>query len=109
VITPTITVEDPASDSSGTFKFNEIITGSSSGTTARVRIWNESTNQLEVMNVNGSFVQGETLTGSESGAQYVLRTSETFPPLTNFADNNSIETEADAILDFSEENPFGTP
>ena len=32
-----------------------------------------------------------------------------FPPLTNFADNNSIETEADAILDFSEENPFGTP
>ena len=109
VITPTITVEDPASDSSGTFKFNEIITGSSSGTTARVRIWNESTNQLEVMNVNGSFVQGETLTGSESGAQYVLRTSETFPPLTNFADNNAIETEADAILDFSEENPFGTP
>ena len=66
MITPTITVEDPASDSSGTFKFNEIITGSSSGTTARVRIWNESTNQLEVMNVNGSFVQGETLTGSES-------------------------------------------
>ncbi len=109
VITPTITVEDPASDSTGTFKFNEIITGSSSGTTARVRIWNESTNQLEVMNVNGSFVQGETLTGAESGAQYVFRKSETFPPLTNFADNNSIETEADAILDFSEENPFGTP
>ncbi len=109
VITPTITVEDPASDSSGSFNFNEIITGSSSGTTARVRIWNESTNQLEVMNVNGSFVRGETLTGSESGAQYVLRASETFPPLTNFADNNSIETEADLILDFSEENPFGTP
>ena len=108
-ITPTITIEDPASDSSGSFSFNEIITGSSSGTTARVRIWNESTNQLEVMNVNGSFVNGETLTGSESGAQYVLRASETFPPLTNFADNNSIETEADAILDFSEENPFGTP
>ena len=61
------------------------------------------------MNVNGSFVQGETLTGAESGAQYVFRKSETFPPLTNFADNNSIETEADAILDFSEENPFGTP
>ena len=109
VITPTITVEDPASDSTGTFKFNEIITGSSSGTTARVRIFNESTNRLEVMNVNGSFTQGETLTGAESGAQYVFRTSETFPPLTNFADNNAIETEADAILDFSEENPFGTP
>ena len=109
VITPTITVEDPASDSSGSFKFNETITGSSSGTTARVRIWNESNNQLEVMNVNGSFIRGETLTGSESGAQYVFRTSETFPPLTNFADNNAIETEADAILDFSEENPFGTP
>ena len=109
VITPTITVEDPASDSSGSFKFNEIITGSSSGTTARVRIWNESTNQLEVTNVDGSFTRGETLTGSESGAQYVFRTSETFPPLTNFADNSSIETEADSILDFSESNPFGMP
>jgi len=109
VITPTITIEDPASDSTGSFKFNEIITGSLSGTTARVRIWNESTNQLEVMNVTGSFTQGETLTGAESGAQYVFRKSETFPPLTNFADNNAIETEADAILDFSEENPFGTP
>ena len=110
VITPTITVEDPASDSVGDFEFNEIVTGSSSGTTGRVRVWSSSSNLLEVSNVTGDFTPGETLTGSSSGAQYVLRVQSAQPNLESAPDDNyDIEVEADAILDFSEQNPFGTP
>jgi len=29
--------------------------------------------------------------------------------MDSYADNYNIEVEADAILDFSEQNPFGTP
>ena len=85
------------------------MTGSSSGATARVRIWNSETNVLEVGTVSGEFVAGETLTGSTSGASYSLRVVSTEPRDDGFADNINIETEADSILDFSEQNPFGIP
>ena len=109
VLTPTITVEAPGSDSVGDFEFNEIVTGSSSGATGRVRVWDASNNVLEVASVSGNFTPGETLTGSSSGAQHVLRKENTQPAMDSYADNYNIEVEADAILDFSEQNPFGTP
>ena len=109
VLTPDITVEAPGSDSVGDFEFNEIVTGSSSGATGRVRVWDASNNVLEVASVSGNFTPGETLTGSSSGAQHVLRKENTQPAMDSYADNYNIEVEADAILDFSEQNPFGTP
>jgi len=109
VITPEITLSDPESSGSGTFQFNEIVTGSSSGTTARVRVWNSATNELEVGSVTGEFTNGETITGSTSGATYELRVADAQPADDGFADNINIETEADAIIDFSEQNPFGMP
>ena len=109
VLTPTITVEAPGSDSVGDFEFNEIVTGSSSGATGRVRVWDASNNVLEVASVSGNFTPGETLTGSSSGAQHVLRKENTQPAMDSYGDNYNIEVEADAILDFSEQNPFGTP
>ena len=59
--------------------------------------------------VVGSFVVGETLTGSSSGATHDLRLLNKDPLDDGFADNTNIETQADLILDFSEANPFGTP
>lgn len=118
---PDITISDPdAISGSGTFKFNEIVTGSISGTTGRVKYWNIVSNILEVSNITGDFRVGENIIGSESGASYVLRNLNTdnLPDsgsLNNsntgdkFANNLEIETEADLILDFSERNPFGTP
>ena len=106
---PTIVIGDPSLDSTGTFIFNEIVTGSVSGTTARVRTWNSITNQLEIATVSGTFLIGEYLVGSTSGASRQLRTVGTEPISEGFSDNFNIETEADAILDFSETNPFGTP
>ena len=104
-----ITFSDPSLTSTGTFVFNEIVTGQTSGVTARVRTWNATTNVLEVASVNGDFTVGETLLGGTSGASRVLRLRDIEPDNVEFADNFTIETEADAILDFSEQNPFGTP
>ena len=104
-----ITFSEPSLTSTGTFVFNEIVTGQTSGVTARVRTWNATTNVLEVASVNGDFTVGETLLGGTSGASRVLRLRDIEPDNVEFADNFTIETEADAILDFSEQNPFGTP
>ena len=104
-----ITFSEPSLTSTGTFVFNEIVTGQTSGVTARVRTWNGTTNVLEVASVTGDFRVGETILGGTSGASRVLRLRDIEPDNVEFADNFTIETEADAILDFSEQNPFGTP
>lgn len=108
-VAPTMSIATSGSSGSGTFQFNEIVVGSSSGTTARVRVWNASTNELEVGTVTGEFARGETITGQTSGAAYELRVADAQPADDGFADNINIEVEADKILDFSEQNPFGMP
>ena len=109
VLTPTVTLSAPESVGSGTFTFNEIVTGSTSGTTGRVRTWNSTTNVLELGSVDGEFTPGENIVGSTSGASYALRVVDVQPVDDGFADNINIEREADSILDFSEQNPFGIP
>jgi len=108
-VAPTITVTSPSINSTGDFVFNETVTGSISGTTAKVRSWNSSTNQLEVASVTGSFQIGEDIVGSESAASHQLRVVDLNPPNDGFSSNSEIETEADLIVDFSERNPFGIP
>ena len=108
-VAPSISISQPSMTSSGTFIFNETVTGSSSGTTAKVRTWNSITNVLEVSNVSGAFVIGENIVGTASSASHQLRNIDLNTNNDGFADNSSIETEADLIIDFSEKNPFGTP
>ena len=108
-VTPTISIASPGSSGSGNYEFNETITGGTSGATARIRTWDAVTNELEIYNITGTFRTGETITGSSSGASHLIRLID----LTNFDDgfgeNDEFELQADAILDFSENNPFGTP
>jgi len=108
-VAPTITIASPSMNSTGEFIFNETVTGSISGTTAKVRSWNSSTNQLEVASVTGSFQVGEYVVGAESGASHQLRVVDLNPPNDGYSSNSEIEIEADSILDFSETNPFGIP
>ena len=71
VITPVVTFSEPIAGiitSSGSFIFNEIITGGTSGTTARVKEYNAPNNTLEISIVDGAFVAGETITGADSGS-----------------------------------------
>lgn len=109
IIPPTVSFSSPSLTSSGNFIFNEIITGSTSGTTARVRSWNSVTSTLEVSNASGSFLIGENIVGTESGASHQLRKFDTDTPKDGYSDNSQIELEADLIVDFSESNPFGMP
>ncbi|NBO99037.1 MAG: hypothetical protein EBU90_02745 [Proteobacteria bacterium] len=106
---PTITISSPSFVGIGTYEYNEVVTGSTSNTTARVRSWNSITNSLEVSNVSGSFVRGENIVGSASSASYVLLGVDVNNPQNAYADNSDIETEADNIIDFTESNPFGMP
>lgn len=108
-VAPSITIGSPNVGSAGTYVFNEVITGSNSNTTARVKSWNSTTNVLEVSIVSGSFLAGETLVGSESGASRAIKIINTDDINDAFAQNDSIEAEADQIIDFNEKNPFGMP
>jgi|TARA_R100000030_G_scaffold15818_1_gene10481 hypothetical protein len=104
-----ITISAPDMDSSGDFIFNEIVTGSLSGTTGRVRTWDSTTNILEVASVSGTWTHGEDIVGATSGASHALRIINLEPDNDEYADNLDIENAADNILDFSEQNPFGIP
>jgi hypothetical protein len=107
---PIITIANPPQIVGvGTFVFNEIVTGSTSGTTARVRSWNVITNVLEVATVSGLFTPGESIVGTASSASRKLRSIDTFAVEDGYSDNENIETEADSIIDFSNTNPFGMP
>jgi len=106
---PTITIGNPALTSVGNFVFNELVTGSQSGTTARVKSWNSTTKVLQVSNLNGEFALGENIVGSASSASHYLRSIDIFPARDGYAANEEIEEEADDIIDFNESNPFGMP
>ena len=97
-----------AEGGSGDFVAEEIVTGGNSNVTATVKSWNSATRQLVLYNRSGIFSIPETLTGNTSSAAW---TSATYNTLNNKNDesqsNWAIETQADAIVDFTEGNPFG--
>jgi len=110
-VAPTITIASPivGSGNTGSYIFNEIVTGSISGTTARVKTWSTITNVLEVSVISGSFVSGENIVGTASSATRTLRFIDTDDINDPYAQNDIMEDEADQIIDFSETNPFGMP
>ena len=91
----------------GTFKYNEIVTGSISGTVARVKNWDKDTNILKVSINSGQFYEGETVTGSDSLSTYTISSYDNDNIYDKYAQNKQLEIEADSIVDFSQSNPFG--
>ena len=115
---PQVTIAPPLTfpDTTGTYKFNEVIVGSISSTTARVNRWNIVTSILEVKNLDGEFVNGEYIVGQESGARYGIRIINTDNLADKddpnnkedkFADNKEIQDEGNEIIVDNQENPFG--
>lgn len=105
--TPTITVGTAATIGIGTYWFNEVITGSISGTTARVKTWDKDTSILKVGITNGDFVPGDIILGSSSSARYTLSYAVNAKFDDKYEQNDEIEEAADILIDFSESNPFG--
>jgi hypothetical protein len=106
---PVVAISSAPSAGIGTFQVNEIVTGSLSGTTARVKKYDQDDNTLNVYINSGNFTAGETITGSDSGASYTLLSYNSDPGIEiEYSQNEEIEELADDILDFTESNPFGT-
>ena len=97
-----------ADGGTGDFVAGEIVTGGSSNVTSEVKTWNSATRQLVVYNRSGIYAIPETLTGNTSGAAWTSATYNTLNNMNSETDQNfTLETQADAILDFTESNPFG--
>ncbi len=107
--TPIVTLSSPYMTGIGTYVYNEYVSGSISGTTAKVRDWNVTTGELKVYEIDGEFINGDIIVGAASSAIYQLRTVKNYNNLDPFSENEVIQSEADAIIDFSETNPFGMP
>lgn len=75
--------------------------------------WDSGNTTLSIALVNGLFSNTANVKGANSGATWVMASLDTNTPLdTQFedaVDNKIVETESNAILDFSESNPFGDP
>ena len=96
----------------GNYLFNELVRGVGSGTTAYVQSWDWDARVLKVVSASGDFVVGETVVGIGttmlgSDAQYVVKTVSDQDDTDLYGDNSPIESNADSIIDFSEDNPFG--
>ena len=103
-----ITIAGSGSTAGGTYQFNEVVTGSSSGTKGRVKNWDLDDLVLKVSDPNGTFFAGENIVGTDSKASYTIHKVPTEGDnLDKYDQNTFIETEADSIIDFSESNPFG--
>lgn len=112
-ISPTISISSPSVISGiGTYIFNEIVTGSISGITARVKSWDLDTKILKVSFADsasaGGFYPGELIVGSDSSAIYAVSIYDTWDLYDKYSENKEIEDEADTFIDFSQSNPFGT-
>ncbi len=113
--TPTITIEPPAQVglSTGDFIFKEMVKGVSTGSTAFVASWDRDDRILKVTNVSGSgFAQGETVVGIGtsmlgSDSQYIVKSVSDQDEYDTYNENITVESEADSIIDFTEDNPFG--
>ena len=110
---PTATVTAPSIITGvGTFTFNEIITGQTSNTVARVKSWDQDDRILKISNVGigsttAGFLPGETIVGTISSARYTVKSYVHDDTYDKYTQNDEIEEEADNLLDFTESNPFG--
>ena len=112
---PLVTVAGVSSVGVGTFVYNELVTGQTSNTTARVKDFRASYNSLgEAISVDlkvylntGKFYENEVIVGSISSARYVVQSHDLNSFEDEYDSNEEIELEADNIIDFTESNPFG--
>ena len=113
-LAPTITVGAAGTVGVGTFKYGMILTGKASSTTAYATSWDATNGTLLAKDLTGRFSIGELIVGTAKTTgetiAYRLNSIDYNDDETNvdsYADNVSFQSEGDAILDFTEKNPFG--
>lgn len=118
----TYSIELNLGTGAGNYQYGEIVYQSSANTQANaaavaiVQTWVRSANTfgantLTVSNIAGEFVEGPIkIVGATSNAQYTLAS---YDPLRDIVEDDSydnyiIENSANSIVNFSEQNPFGS-
>ena len=92
----------------GAFTVPETVTGASTGATANLVEWNAQEGFVKLKTPTGTFLVGELIVGSESGAQIVLdNRDEQATADPKYSESVTFEKIGDDIIDFSEGNPFG--
>lgn len=108
-VPPSIVVSVPQSygilSDEVTYSLNEVVVGSESSATARVRSYDANNFLLSVSNITGTFLVGENIVGV--GGSYLNLLSTDYIDIEPYSSSLDIQTEADSILDFTETNPFG--
>jgi len=110
---PTVTIGDPSGIATGTYKFNEIVTGSESLSSARVKDWDAVNKVLKIGMITGDFKIGENIVGAagtfnlKSTGSSVSSQALDFDTSASYDANVSIEQEGINIIDFTENTPFG--
>jgi len=106
-ITPAyVAIGSITSNSFGEYQRDEVVRGLNSGTEAYVASWDTVNNVLQVSVPSGDFAVGEVIVGAASSYR-VLSIESDVDGDREFAQNDTFETEATSIVDFSERNPFG--
>ena len=106
-ITPAyVAIGSITSNSFGEYQRDEVVRGLNSGTEAYVASWDTVNNVLQVSVPTGDFAVGEVIVGAAASYR-VLSIESDVDGDREFAQNDTFETEATSILDFSERNPFG--
>ena len=113
-VAPNVIIDAPASGiNTGNYLFREMVRGVSTGTTAYVESWDSDDRILKINNISGSgFAVGEAVVGigtsnNGSDAKYIVQSTSDQDEYDLYNENILVESEADAILDFTEDNPFG--
>lgn len=94
----------------GNYTVGESVHNTANTAYGTVVYWDRPTGVLKVTDLYGTFANSSLVTGNTSGAARYITTApdELADPLEREVYNNKlIQTEADAILDLSESNPFG--
>jgi hypothetical protein len=115
MIQSSYTIELNTGTGTGTFEAREIVFQSTDGTQANssvvaiVQEWNTKDNILKVTNVAGEFMDNVIVIGATSNARHYL---SSYDPLKDSTRNETYDNlylfnEANNIIDFTEDNPFG--
>ena len=83
-------------------------TESTANTKGRVISWNSTDRVLKLTDLMGTFSVSQNVVGNTSGASFTVGTTPNTQTFVNdtSANNVTIQTESDSIIDFSESNPF---
>lgn len=79
---------------------------------AHVKDWDRKNYILQVVNIKGTFTSNINVTGNSSGAVYVTNSydgQDFSNVLEELANNEQIQQEADQVINFDPDNPFGSP